>query len=244
MNPADILKSILRGNATQSRRIDDLNNRDNDSEDVAGMARALEDMLGVGKGGKGRTPVERPLPRGSSPAPEPTRVPTSVPRQRKGLDDVLGEWLGKRSTPQAEPVPDLPQREPTSRLDIPTQKSQRRQEDSAVLLIRAMCNAAKVDGTLEREEQEAILGRLGEVSQQELDFVRAELAAPLDIDAFCESIPKELAPQIYGFSIMAINLDTMREAAYLGRLAQGLGLDSETCNQLHRQVQAPEIFAV
>ena len=110
-------------------------------------------------------------------------------------------------------------------------------------LIRAMCNAAKVDGDIDRTEQDAILGRLGDVSRDEIDFVRRELGSPLDIDGFCDSVPDELAQHAYAFSVMAIKIDTISEAAYLGRLGAGLELDTGVCNDIHEQVGAPCIYA-
>jgi uncharacterized membrane protein YebE (DUF533 family) len=106
-----------------------------------------------------------------------------------------------------------------------------------------MCHAAKVDGAVDRQEQEAILGRLGDVTEEGLDFVRKELDSPLDVDQFCRSVPVDLVEQVYAFSIMAIQLDTLKEAAYLGRLAQGLGVDERTCNALHSKVGAPSLYS-
>ena len=116
-------------------------------------------------------------------------------------------------------------------------------QDQATLLIRAMCNAAKVDGKIDEAEQEAILGRLGDVGREELDFVRKEINSPLDLDAYVRTVPADLAPQVYAFSALAVNVDTLREAAYLGRLAQALGLDNETCNEIHRKVGAAPLYA-
>ena len=105
-----------------------------------------------------------------------------------------------------------------------------------------MCNAAKVDGAVDRQEQDAILGRLGNVTKEELDFVRKELNSPLDVTQFCRSVPDDLSEQVYAFSVMAIQLDTLKEAAYLGRLAQGLSMDEGTCNSLHAKVGAPSLY--
>ena len=106
-----------------------------------------------------------------------------------------------------------------------------------------MCHAAKVDGSVNRQEQDAILGRLGDVTEEELGFVRKELDAPLDVTQFCRSVPDDLAESVYAFSMMAIQLDTLKGAAYLGRLAQGLHLDGRTCEALHSKVGAPILFA-
>ncbi|MEZ5323751.1 MAG: DUF533 domain-containing protein [Verrucomicrobiales bacterium] len=114
----------------------------------------------------------------------------------------------------------------------------------AELLIRAMCNAAKSDGKFDEAEQKAILGRLGEdVDQAEIDFINTELSKPLDVHGFAKSVPAGLGQQVYAFSVMAIKLDEQSEARYLRDLAQGLGIDPASCNQIHEQLGAPKIFS-
>ncbi len=135
-----------------------------------------------------------------------------VPKRRSGglLEDLLGGVLGRgKRSAQPAPAPEPPRQSPRDR-----QPSQEQQEQ-AVFLIRAMCHAAKVDGSVDRQEQDAILGRLGDVTEEELDFVRKELEAPLDVTQFCRSVSDDLAESVYAFSIMAIELDTLKEAAYL-----------------------------
>ena len=66
--------------------------------------------------------------------------------------------------------------------------------------------------------------------------------APLDVDAYCRSVPGNLAEQAYAFSVMGMKLDTQREAQYLGAVAQGLRLDARTCNAIHDELGAPQIF--
>lgn len=120
--------------------------------------------------------------------------------------------------------------------------NQQQVDDQATILIRAMCNAAKADGQIDAAEQENIVGRLGEVGEQEVAFLRQELAQPLDLASFVQSVPSSLASQVYATSVMAIKLDTQAEAQYLGQLAQGLGINQEQCNQIHTQLGAPAIF--
>ena len=62
--------------------------------------------------------------------------------------------------------------------------------DQATLIIRGMVNAAKSDGRLDKEEQANITGKLGNVTQDEIDFVNNELAQPLDVQGFINSIPR------------------------------------------------------
>lgn len=114
--------------------------------------------------------------------------------------------------------------------------------EQATILIRAMINAAKSDGRVDREEQEKILGKLGQVTQEELDFVRQEMAEPLDVDAFVRSVPPGMGNQVYAMSLMAVDLDSNPEAQYLHQLAQGLNMSPDTVNQVHRQLGAPALY--
>lgn len=115
--------------------------------------------------------------------------------------------------------------------------------DQATLIIRAMINAAKSDGSIDEAEQEKIIGKLGDVSQAEADFVRSEFRAPLDVDGFVRSIPRGMEQQIYAVSLMAIDLDSNKEAHYLDALAKGLGIDQNLANQIHEQLGAPAMYS-
>ena len=116
--------------------------------------------------------------------------------------------------------------------------------DQAILMIRAMVNAAKSDGRVDEKEQENIISKLGaDVSQDEIEFLKKEFAAPVDVASFAQSVPQGLEQQIYAMSLTSIDLDTNNEAQYLGQLAQGLKLDPSICNQIHDQVGAPKIFS-
>lgn len=116
-------------------------------------------------------------------------------------------------------------------------------QDEAELLIEAMCNAAKADGRIDEGERDAILGRLGDLDQEEIDFLQEHLSSPIDLDDFTRRVPDDMDEQVYAFSLMAVKLDTREEAQYFGHLAQNLGLSGETCNGIHEQLGQPEIFA-
>ncbi len=114
--------------------------------------------------------------------------------------------------------------------------------EQARMLICAMVNAAKSDGQLDHKEQEAILAQLGDVTQAEVDFLKAEFAKPLDVRAFAWDVPLGQEEQVYGFSVMSIDLDRNKEATYLRDLAHGLRLRPEQCNGIHQQLGEPTIF--
>ena len=211
-----ILKGILSGNATGSKRIEEAQKRPSGGGSPAG---GLGDLLGsiLGGGGGGAQAS------GGS---------------KGGLDELLGGLLGGGGAAAQQPKPE--QRAPEPK---PQPRSRGGEADQATILIQAMCNAAKVDGEIDRDEQQAIVSKLGEVTQDEIDFVRAELGRPLDLDAYSRSVPPALARHAYAFSVMAIKLDQLNEAAYLGRLAAGLGLSPQDCNQIHGQIGAPALYA-
>ena len=147
-----------------------------------------------------------------------------------GISGLLGSVLGGGGAEQ-QAAPQLP----------PEQHAAA--NDQAVLMIRAMVNAAKSDGRVDEKEQENIISKLGnDVSQDEIAFLKQEFAAPVDVAAFAQSVPQGLEQQIYALSLTSIDLDTNSEAQYLGQLAQGLKLDPNLCNQIHDQVGAPKIF--
>ncbi len=114
--------------------------------------------------------------------------------------------------------------------------------DTAVLLIRAMISAAKADGEIDPKEMQGILERLDQAgaSAEERAFVMTEIAKPLDLDALVAQVrTPALAPEVYAASLMAIDVDTPEEEAYLQALAQRLGLPAAQVAQLHRQFGVP-----
>ena len=105
------------------------------------------------------------------------------------------------------------------------------------LVVRAMVAAAKADGEVGEDEVQRIVGRLGAVglSEEERQFLVAELRRPLDLRALVAEVPNQMvAAEVYAASLLAIDLDTPAEAAYLRELAGALGLDGATLSRLHQ----------
>ena len=150
------------------------------------------------------------------------------PSQGGGLGSLLGMALGQ-------------QRPDGSAGRMPEASAE--QNEQAELLIRAMINAAKSDGEIDAEEQGRIVGKLGDVDDAEAEFVRTEMAKPLDVDAFARSVPQQLGRQVYLVSLLAIDLDNQAEARYLDALRRGLGIDEKTANEMHVEVGAPALYA-
>ena len=109
--------------------------------------------------------------------------------------------------------------------------------DTEALILRAMVSAAKADGRIEEDEIQRIVGKVGAdgLSEEEKQFLMRELRAPLDLRTLVAQVPNEMvAAEVYAASLLAIDLDTQEEVAYLRQLAQALRLDGETVARLHQ----------
>jgi len=229
----DILGSILGGSSS--------------SQSSGSGAGNLGDILGSLVGGS--TPTHQPRSSG--------RTPTSA----KDLEDLLG--IGKsnnsgglggagglggllssaiaKHAQQNNPNVPTPANDDYSVLPLGLDK--REANNQAELIIRAMINAAKSDGNIDQTEQNKVIAKLGDVTQEEINFVKHEFATPLDVEAFSRSIPRGMGEQIYAVSLMAIDLDKNSEAQYLASLAKGLGISTRVANQMHDKFGVPKIFA-
>ena len=103
------------------------------------------------------------------------------------------------------------------------------EEDHAKLILIAMINAAKADGTIDDKEVQRILGQLqdGGADQEAQDFLLQEMARPMQTGALVAAVAgrPELAAEVYAASLLAIEVDTPKERQYLDQLAASLQLD-------------------
>lgn len=112
-------------------------------------------------------------------------------------------------------------------------------EAHAKLMIRAMIQAAKADGTIDAAEKAQILAQLGEATEEEVAFVQAELDAPIDIAGLVADVHEAARVQVYSAALMAITVDTEAEKTYLRSLSAALALDPETVAQVHLGMGKP-----
>jgi uncharacterized membrane protein YebE (DUF533 family) len=107
----------------------------------------------------------------------------------------------------------------------------------ALILLRAMISAAKADGTIDQGEMDRIFEKLDEsdADAEAKDYVLQEMRAPLDLDGLvAQAQSPDLAAQVYAASLLAIEVDTDAERAYLARLAQGLALPPAAIAHIHQ----------
>jgi len=143
-----------------------------------------------------------------------------------GLGSLLGQAMGQGQAQQQMQAPSSAQ------------------NDQAAILIRAMVNAAKSDGEIDQQEQKNIVDKLGgDVGAEEAEFIRNEMQAPLDVNAFARSVPRGMEQQVYLISLMAINLDNKAEAVYLDQLAKNMNITEQQSNQLHSELGVPQLYS-
>jgi uncharacterized membrane protein YebE (DUF533 family) len=239
----DILGSLIGGgksSSTSSGLGDILGSLIGGGSSNSSSGGALGDILGSLVGGA--TPTHQP--RGS------TNIPNA-----KDLEDILGIGKGNsagglggliassiaKHAQHNNPNVPTPANDDYSVLPIGLDKADA--DKRAELIIRAMINAAKADGSIDQDEQNRIIAKLGDLTQEEIDFVKREFAAPLDVEAFARTVPADMAEQIYTVSLTAIDLDKNSEAQYLANLAKALSIPTHVANKIHEKLGVPKIFA-
>ena len=131
-----------------------------------------------------------------------------------------------------------PQSTPRALLEPQTAEDQQALEQDAEIIVKAMINAAKADGRIDDNEIQKIVGKLQEdgLTEEEKELFMTEASKPMDIDAVIASAGgrPEMAAQIYSASLLAIEVDTPAEQQYMQQLAQGLGLDPQVIDHIHK----------
>lgn len=215
------------------------------------LTEILGGMLGqkTGRGGGGAGDILRDLLGGGqrdAAPPSATRrsgPPTSddIAMQARELEELLNISKGRRpgAAPQAQrpaPAPEASPSRPDGRPNSQgTAPPDSRQNELALLLIRAMLNAAKCDGQITPDEQQAIFEQLGSPSAEVVQFLRDECQRPLDVREFAWSVPIGMEQQVYGMSLLVTAATNDREQAYLEQLARGLRIPPRIREQLHER---------
>ena len=147
----------------------------------------------------------------------------SQPRNDASFGEVFNDSLSSGTEPAVAPTPE--------------------QNAVAGLMLRAMIQAAKADGQIDDAEKQRLLAEFGEMDDTERQFIRDQMAAPVDPDALARETPAGLGPQVYLMSLMAIDFDNEAEARYLNALALALKLDQGQVNAIHTQVGVQNLYA-
>ncbi|MEQ8652317.1 MAG: tellurite resistance TerB family protein [Kiloniellales bacterium] len=138
------------------------------------------------------------------------------------------EGAAQPATPEALPEP------PADSGFVPQDEAGR--DALAKLLIAAMVTAAKADGTIDEEEQQAMLAhsKALDLTPEEQGLLFAEMAKPFDMEPVVKGASSpEIATEVYAASVVAVGTPSPAERAYLTMLAQRLQLPDEVVSSLH-----------
>ncbi len=203
---------------------------------------------------------QAPAPSAPTSAPGGGLSPSEMDRQARELEDFFNVARNRNAgstsqpqKPQLNPQP-LPPQQPRSadpaprtggwatespaqrRIDAPAGDTAEQQNLQAMILVKAMVNAAKCDGQISQAEQQNILSRLANPSPDAIQFLREEFSKPLDVREFAWSVPVGMEQSVYSMSLIAVDVDTAAEEGYLRDLARGLRLSPEICTQIKDRV--------
>jgi uncharacterized membrane protein YebE (DUF533 family) len=225
----------------------------------AGTGNSIDDFLGNLTGNSGQTP--RTTTRANAPTGGLEDIlggllggkmagGTATGGSSGGsIGDLLGGLLGAKPEGQTLPEPGSIGGGAASndamaqgRAKGPMRSTTRHEDLAAALILRAMVQAAKADGDLDAGEKTQLFKNMGDASPDEVAFVKAELARPVDIDGLARQVPNGMEEQVYAMSLMAINLDNQAEAQYLHKLATALELDQNAVNALHDKAGAQRLY--
>jgi hypothetical protein len=201
----------------------------------------LGSILGQKAGGSGAgADILKEIFTGGSRQEAPSRAEPaddSIERQARELEDLLNVAKDRSTHPSSQPQAPGQSQWPRPSDQGPfdqgaPQDEESRQNEQAMILVRAMVHAAKCDGEISQAEQQSILSRLENPSPDAIRFLREEFAKPLDVREFTWSVPVGMEQQVYTMSLIAIDVDSDREESYLRELAHGLRLSPEVCDQI------------
>lgn len=129
---------------------------------------------------------------------------------------------------------------PLGLMEPQTDADRQELERHAELVLKAMINAAKADGQIDPSEVRRIVGKLQEVGMdaETQQYVMSEMKKPMETQALFAAAKgrPELAAQIYGASLLAIEVDTPAEQKYLDQLAAGLGISPAVAQRIKDMV--------
>ena len=170
----------------------------------------------------------------------PSTVPSGhAPPQPPGYGH---QGLGYTPQASAPPPPPPPMRAASQVAPPPPPMTAQPEVPNAdvVVLIQAMVAAAAADGRIDLDERANILEKASQAGMDEddLKFLEAELSKPRTADEIAASARPDIAQDIYAASVLAIDVDTESEHAYLAKLGDRLGLSAERRAEIHRQIES------
>lgn len=149
------------------------------------------------------------------------------------------EQFARVATPPADEMTNSPSIERF----IPGAARSGEADELGLRLLQAMVAAAQTDGRLDSSERHAIYEHVGslDLSETERADLLAQLTRPIDMNALVAAAATPgVAAEIYTASLLAIDVDTAAERAYLAMLAPRLGLPGGLVESTHRELNGSD----
>ncbi|MFO8142753.1 MAG: tellurite resistance TerB family protein [Marinobacter sp.] len=148
------------------------------------------------------------------------------------------------SSPAAAPMDLTPA--PAGSAFMPKENDVAAKEELGLILVRAMIAVARADGRLDAQESQTIFQKIQSLGldPENQNLLVKEMGHPVDMDAIVNNATTpEIAAEIYAASLLAVEVDSAAEKAYLAMLAARLGLPAQLVVELERQVEVQKTFA-
>ncbi|MGB5617555.1 MAG: tellurite resistance TerB family protein [Desulfobacterales bacterium] len=153
-----------------------------------------------------------------------------------GVMALLGAMAFSALKKSGQPADEVP----VGLQEAKTDEEKKELEREAGLIFQAMINAAKADGQIDQNELNRIVGKLGEmgIDSDAKEFVIGEMQKPMNTDALVNAATGRpgLGAQLYAASLLAIEVDTPAEQAYMRSLGERLGLNPATIAELEQTI--------
>ncbi|MGF1562418.1 MAG: tellurite resistance TerB family protein [Geminicoccaceae bacterium] len=154
----------------------------------------------------------------------------------QNIEQVPAHHRGTPLDPQFASVPNIDR----AQLEQAAQEQPTADEErAAMVMVKAMINAAKADGQIDQTEVQKIIGKLGDEAQDQdmRQFIQDELSKPIDIEGVAREVDTPLAAtEVYTASLLAIDVDTPQEQQYMRDLAAALRLPDQVVQHVHQQL--------
>ena len=153
-----------------------------------------------------------------------------------GLMALLGAMAFNALKGSGQQVPQIP----AGLLEPQTDAEAAALERDSELILRAMVNAAKADGRIDEQEINRLTGKLQEIGAdaEARQYLMTRLQQPMETQTLIAEVQgrPELAAQIYGATLLAIEVDTAAERDYLAQLATAMGLSPQVTGRIQELV--------
>lgn len=119
-------------------------------------------------------------------------------------------------------------------------------DEFTLTLVKAMISAARADGHVNEDERKRIAEKLalGGYSEDAQNFIRTELAKPVDIDMLVTSAQTDAQKiELYTASRLTIDPKTRAERGYLDLLAGRLSLPDELVDHVEATIKSAMVSA-